>query len=171
MGMHGTAIAITSDLTEAARILERALASFKSGHLILASAYVNLAQAECEQTDKPAEDFGRLLLELAYEMGRAGVDDEHIDTILRRASMVMVNTMSGSIEAFLTAARVRLLQRNPTSALRLCSHIAAMFEAGWPAEATLIKSFELCKHQAEKELAEQNAKIAELERAFYTEER
>jgi hypothetical protein len=165
MGMHAQETEL--DFTEATRLLKEALECFKSDVPIVATSYVNLAQLECERTGKSAEDFGRLLLELAYEMGACGLDDKPIEDLLRRASVVMINSMAGDIEVLVTAARIRLLQSDPVGALRLCSRVTTMLDMGHPIEATLLERFRVCEYQARKAIAA--IEIAKLDASYYTE--
>lgn len=152
------------DFTEATRLLESALECFKSGVSIVATSYVNLAQLECERTGKSGEDFGRLLLELAYEMSCHGLDDKLIERLLRRANTVMTDGTADHIEVLLIAARIRLLQGDPVAALRLCSRITTMLDMGQLVKRTLLECFRVCEYQARKAIAMQMA--AELEASF-----
>lgn len=167
MGKHALAMPVnTSDAEEMARLLLRALTSFRQGDSIIANGYVGLAEAHCEQTEQSTADFGRLLLELAYEMARCGLDDTLIEPILRRADRVMTTCPTGNMEVTVMTGRINLFRGNPVEALRMYLRITSLLDdrggiGRGVVSPKFLSYFDKCNHLARVAMDEQDAKWTE----------
>lgn len=167
MGTHALALPITSSDTEAASLLLKALNCFKHGYLNVAYRYVDLAQEYCHLVNMSAADFGRLLLELAYEMARENLDDTVIEPLLRRANDIMTYDLTGYMEVIVTTGRIHLLRNKPVKALRLYGQITdLLMSINGAVDKSFIDYFNSWNERAREAVAKENAEIAYLEILF-----
>ena len=111
-------------------LVDDALAYFTQGESTLAMYCVDILQIHCEEGGMSALNYGRILMELAYKMAECDLNHLTIEQILQRAAVIAEGTLTGSLEVYIVACRIRLLKGDPFGARRVLENMRELLPPG-----------------------------------------